>query len=131
MAPDLERCIQAQRSALEDMLAPVLTPLAAQCAAVWPDREALNRTLRDAIRNLPYCNFIYVTDTSAKQISDNIGGGIGPSDRGHPGLVAVVLSTRYPRKRRGCSRDRRIQRFPVSVLWTCETGYRLAVREAR
>jgi len=67
----LKGSIARQREVLSDMLAIPLQTTAEMCAAVWPDRELLNQALLSGFDGMPYCQFMYVLDTKAVQISDN------------------------------------------------------------
>lgn len=67
----LRGSIARQREVLSDMLKIPLQATAEMCAAVWPDRELLNQLLMPGLESLPYCKFLYVLDTDARQISDN------------------------------------------------------------
>lgn len=68
----LQAGIARQRQALEGMIAIPLQRLADRCAQVWPEREWLNQNLASGLHELPYCQFLYVTDRSGMQISDNV-----------------------------------------------------------
>jgi len=68
----LKGSIARQREVLIDMLHIPLQTTAEMCAAVWPDRELLNQSLMSGFDGMPYCQFMYVLNTDAKQISDNV-----------------------------------------------------------
>jgi len=68
----LKGSIARQREVLTDMLKIPLQTTAEMCAAVWPDRELLNQSLVSGFDGMPYCQFLYVLDTNALQISDNV-----------------------------------------------------------
>ncbi len=67
----LKGSIARQREVLSDMLKIPLQSVADMCAAVWPDRKLLNQVLMSGLDHLPYCQFLYVLDVQAIQISDN------------------------------------------------------------
>lgn len=54
------------------MLRQPLQTLATQCSKVLPDRELLNQLLKAALLDLPYIKFMYVMNTDALQICDNV-----------------------------------------------------------
>lgn len=83
-----------------------LQQLAAQCATVWGQREALNAALVATLTALPYCQHLYVVDRHFVQISDNMShagpqAGFGRDRSGRPymqGLVegaSLLLSESY------------------------------------
>ena len=63
--------IARQRRELERMISVPLAKIAERCAEVWPERELLDKILMSALHELPYCQFLYVTDLHCRQISDN------------------------------------------------------------
>jgi hypothetical protein len=67
-----KEALARQRATLETELKAPLQALAAQCAAAWGQREALDIILTDGFRRVPYAMFLYVVDTRGIQISDNI-----------------------------------------------------------
>lgn len=71
MDDSLRANVARQRQELDAILRGSLAQVAAACAAVWPGRDALNDVLRDGLRRLPYCTFLYALDTDGIQISDN------------------------------------------------------------
>lgn len=72
MKQTLRDSIRQQRLALQDSLVEPLARLAAECATVWGQREALDDTLSTHFNNIPKCTFLYALDTKGIQISDNI-----------------------------------------------------------
>lgn len=72
MNSTLQQSVAGQRDALAAMLADPLRELAVAARAVWGDRGELDRVLSDAIRNLPYCKFLYVLGPDRVQLSDNV-----------------------------------------------------------
>jgi len=67
----LQESVARQRDALKLMLREDLALAAETCSQVWPDRQRLNKVLSEALRNLPYCKYMYALDTRAIQVSDN------------------------------------------------------------
>ncbi len=53
------------------MAAVPMKRLAAQCAKVWRERDALDRTLLRGIDDLPYARFLYAMTPDGRQISSN------------------------------------------------------------
>ena len=68
----LRSIIEEQRRRLEGRLQEPLTRVAERLGAVWPEREALDAVLQEAIREWPECTFLYALDTGGIQVSDNI-----------------------------------------------------------
>jgi hypothetical protein len=102
----LRESIASQRKALMRLLRGPLQQLAAQCQAVWGDRQHLDAALAATLQTLPYCQHLYVVDRHFVQISDNMGHagpqpGFGRDRSGRPymqGLVAgasLLLSESY------------------------------------
>lgn len=65
--------IYRQREELARILRGPLAELAGRCISVWGDRERLNAVLAEAYSSVPYSKALYVMDSDALQISDNIG----------------------------------------------------------
>ena len=83
MNETLKDAIHRQRVELAEMLSTPLAQLAAECASVWGQREALDIALTDHFREVPHCLFLYVLDTNGIQISDNVSiGGLLPEHFG-------------------------------------------------
>jgi len=68
----LQESISHQREVLITMLSDPLKRAAKSCASVWGDREALNHALTEILHTMPYCKYLYVLDSNAVQISDNV-----------------------------------------------------------
>ena len=66
----LEDCIGKQRRALTKLLAEPLHITASLCREGWPNRQALNQTLSQQLKNLPFCKFMYALGTDGIQLSD-------------------------------------------------------------
>ncbi len=71
MNPNLQESIERQRKILKGWLSSSLSILAEDCAQVWPQRSALEARLVAGLAELPYCKYLYVLDTRAKQITSN------------------------------------------------------------
>lgn len=72
MASTQQKTISQQRETLSEMLRQPLQTLATQCSKVLPDRDLLNPLLKAALQDLPFIKFMYVMNTDALQISDNV-----------------------------------------------------------
>lgn len=68
----LQTSIAQQREALSAVLQEPLQRLAAACGHVWGDRAKLDSVLSAALKEVPFCKFLYALDTLAVQISDNV-----------------------------------------------------------
>jgi len=83
MKDNLKDAIHQQRVALAELLSAPMARLAEKCAAAWGQREELDIALTDGFRGIPHCLFLYVLDTKAVQISDNVSiGGLLPEHYG-------------------------------------------------
>ncbi|MBF0256475.1 MAG: PDC sensor domain-containing protein [Gammaproteobacteria bacterium] len=67
----LRQIIARQRTSLYNMLLDPMERVARRCARVWDDKAALDETLMQQLRRLPYATFMYVLDPRGRQISDN------------------------------------------------------------
>jgi hypothetical protein len=65
--------IHRQREQLARILHQPLASLAGRCAAVWGDREGLNRVLAQGFGEIPHCTYLYCLGTDGVQICDNLG----------------------------------------------------------
>jgi len=74
----LAESVAHQREQLANMLREPLALAAEACSRAWPSRAGLNAALIHALASLPACKYLYVLDTHAIQLSDNIS---------HEGLV--------------------------------------------
>ena len=46
--------------------------LAKKCAAIWPEKAALDRILQEGLASIPLCRLVYALDPSGIQISANV-----------------------------------------------------------
>jgi len=72
MNPTLQEAIQRQRQLLKGWLASSLSILAENCKEVWPDRQKLETRLIQGMEELPYCKYLYVLDSQARQLTANV-----------------------------------------------------------
>ena len=70
--PTWQDSIFHQRKELARMLREPLTLLASKCVPAWGDRDRLNTVLQQGFSGIPHCCYLYVTDNSGVQISDNV-----------------------------------------------------------
>lgn len=102
----LKESVAQQRKALMRLLRAPLQQLAGRCALVWGDRAGLNAALAETLKDLPYCQHLYVVDRRFVQLTDNMGHagpqpGFGRDRSGRPyvqGLVegaSLLLSESY------------------------------------
>jgi hypothetical protein len=72
MAKALQTAVARQRMLLSSRLCGPMKRLANDCAAVWPERNALELVLEQGLELLPYCKYLFILDYSARQITSNI-----------------------------------------------------------
>ena len=64
--------IEEQKAALSAKLVSPMEKLAQQCAAIWPDKAALDRVLSAGFSTIPLCRLVYAIDPAGRQISANV-----------------------------------------------------------
>jgi hypothetical protein len=72
MITSAQQSIARQRDALEIFLKSPLSKLAAVCAQVWGDIEALEDALRVGLTTLPYCDHLFIMDLDGIQLTGQI-----------------------------------------------------------
>ena len=72
MSKALQNAVARQRMLLSSRLSGPMRRLANDCAAVWPERDGLERVLEQGLELLPACKYLYVLDDRARQITSNI-----------------------------------------------------------
>lgn len=72
MSEALQTAVARQRMLLQGRLAGLLDRLVTDCRSAWPDREALEGILLDALSSLPSCKYLYILDRDARQLTANI-----------------------------------------------------------
>ncbi len=83
MDSTVKQSVKHQRELLTHLLGGTLANLAVELAPLMNSSDFLNEHLTKAINNLPYCKYLYVLDTSGKQISATVKHkGIKPEDIG-------------------------------------------------
>lgn len=71
-ASALRDSIEAQRRDLKASIAGPLQALAAELAGIWGDRARMDAVLEAGLARLPYARYLYATDTTGRQITDNV-----------------------------------------------------------
>ena len=72
MAKALQTAVARQRMLLSSRLSGPMKRLANDCAAVWPERNALEKVLEQGLELLPYSKYLFILDDRARQITSNI-----------------------------------------------------------
>ncbi len=72
MDSTVKQSVKHQRELLTHLLGGTLANLAIDLAPLMNDSDSLNDLLVKAINDLPYCKYLYVLDSSAKQISGTV-----------------------------------------------------------
>lgn len=72
MDSTVKQSVKHQRELLTHLLGGTLANLAVELAPLMHSSDLLNKHLVKAISDLPYCKYIYVLDTSGKQISATV-----------------------------------------------------------
>lgn len=87
--------------------------LAGNCAAVWPERHALETVLEQGLELLPYSKYLFVLDDGARQITSNVSrSGLLPEnfgrDRGkRPYLADAIAGEKFSLSNAYISRNAR------------------------
>lgn len=71
----IQQAILAKKAALAEAISEPMARLGAQCAGVWPDADALDRLLGNAIAGIPHCHLLYAWDINAIEISSMVQAG--------------------------------------------------------
>jgi hypothetical protein len=72
MGKALQTAVARQRMLLSSRLSGRMQRLAIACAAVWPERTALEKVLDQGLDLLPYSKYLFILDERARQITSNI-----------------------------------------------------------
>ena len=72
MAKALQTAVARQRMLLRSRLSGPMKRLTSDCAAVWPERYALEQVLEQGLELLPYSKYLFILDDSARQITSNV-----------------------------------------------------------
>jgi len=103
----IQQAILAKKAALADVVSEPMARLGDRCVEVWPDADALDRILQEAIGSIPHCHLLYAWDINGVEVSSMIqASGADPSWRGrdlsqrpylknHLPFKGVMLSSAY------------------------------------
>lgn len=72
MDSTLKQSVKQQRDLLTKLLGETLSKIAMDLSPLMGDSDLINDYLVKSISDLPYCKYLYVLDTSAKQISATV-----------------------------------------------------------
>lgn len=72
MDSTLKQSVKQQRELLTKLLGETLSKIAMDLSPLMGDSDLINDYLVKSISDLPYCKYLYVLDTSAKQISATV-----------------------------------------------------------
>lgn len=101
MSDTMRAAVARQRMLLSGRLASPLDRLAHACAAVWPERAALEHRLSAALPSLPACKYLWVLDRDARQITANctprglLPEHVGRDRRDRPYLAEALAGQRF------------------------------------
>lgn len=113
MAKALQTAVARQRMLLSSRLSGPMRRLANDCAAVWPERNALEKVLEQGLELLPYCKYLFILDNRARQITSNISHkGLLPENFGRdrserPYLVDAIAGEKFSLSNAYISRNAR------------------------
>ena len=103
----IQQAILAKKAALASAVSEPMAILGERCVEVWPDADALDRILHDAIGTIPHCHLLYAWDINGIEVSSMIqASGADPTWRGrdlsqrpylknHLPFKGVMLSSAY------------------------------------
>jgi hypothetical protein len=93
----LQQTILAKKAALAEAIGNPLGGLAERCAAVWPDADALDRLMLQAIPAIPNCQLLYAWDRHNIETSSMVqASGADPSWRGRDLSQRPYLKNHLP-----------------------------------
>jgi hypothetical protein len=72
MIKPLQTAVVRQRMLLSSRLSGPMQRLTIDCAAVWPERLALEKVLEQGLELLPYCKYLFILDDKGRQITANL-----------------------------------------------------------
>lgn len=95
----IQQAILAKKAALADTISEPMAKLGSRSADVWPDADALDRLLGEAIGLIPHCHLLYAWNLSGIEISSMVqANGIDPSWRGRDLSQRPYLKNHLPFK---------------------------------
>lgn len=95
----IQQAILTKKAALAEAVSEPMAQLGNRAAQVWPDADALDRLLREAIGDIPHCHLLYAWDLNGIEISSMVqASGIDPSWRGRDLSQRPYLKNHLPFK---------------------------------
>ncbi|MBI3546113.1 MAG: hypothetical protein HY081_05910 [Gammaproteobacteria bacterium] len=95
----IQQAILTKKAALADAISEPMGSISRDCAAIWPQADALDRILQDAIKNIPHCHLLYAWDINGIEISSMVqADSIDPSWRGRDLSQRPYLKNHLPFK---------------------------------
>ncbi|MHB8624288.1 MAG: PDC sensor domain-containing protein [Sulfuricaulis sp.] len=103
----IQQAVLAKKAALADAINTPMARLGERCVEAWPNADALDQILHEAIGTIPHCHLLYTWDINGIEISSMIqANGADPSWRGrdlsqrpylknHLPFKGVMLSSAY------------------------------------
>ena len=120
MAKALQTAVARQRMLLRSRLSGPMKRLASDCAAVWPERYALEHVLEQGLELLPYSKYLFILDDSARQITSNVShNGLLPENFGRdrserPYLADAIAGEKFSLSNAYISRNARRPSLPAA-----------------
>ena len=97
--PTLQQTILEKKAALADAVSAPLAQLAARCAQVWPEADAIDRCLQEGLPTLTNCQLLYAWDVNGIELSSMVrASGPDPSWRGRDLSERPYLKNHLPYK---------------------------------
>jgi hypothetical protein len=95
----MQKIILEKKAALAESVGIPLSALAALCAEVWPDADAIDTTLQRHLKDLTHCETLYAWDLDGREISSLIRDGVAdPAWRGRDLSHRPYLKNNLPFK---------------------------------
>ncbi len=95
----IQQAILAKKAALAETVSEPMARLGNRCADVWPDADALDHLLSEAIGSIPHCHLLYAWDLNGIEISSMVQAGVtDPSWRGRDLSQRPYLKNHLPFK---------------------------------
>ncbi len=95
----IQQAILAKKAALADAVSEPMARLGERCVEAWPEADALDRILQEAIGTIPHCHLLYAWDINGIEISSMVqAGGADRSWRGRDLSQRPYLKNHLPFK---------------------------------
>jgi len=95
----IQQAILAKKAALAEVVSEPMAKLGEHCVEIWPDANALDRLLHEAIGTIPHCHLLYAWDINGIEVSSMVqASGIDPSWRGRDLSQRPYLKNHLPFK---------------------------------